>query len=126
MPKKVICPNQQTKITQLKFIANQIRKAVIGTITGAGSGHPAGALGIADILAVLYFNILGQDDKFLLSNGHTCSALYAALAYKGEISPEELASFRKLNSRLQGHPHNVVLQQVHIYNGLFLSYSYVG
>lgn len=80
----------------------------------AGSGHPAGSLSIADILTALYFNILSHDpknpqkhdrDRLVLSNGHVCPALYATLSESGYFPEEELMTLRKLNSRLQGHPH---------------------
>jgi transketolase len=87
-------------------------------IVNAGSGHPGGALGIADVLAVLYGWAMaapsrGLDspdrDRLILSNGHICAAQYSALARTGSIPVGELATFRKLGSRLQGHPSRIHL-----------------
>lgn len=102
-----------TDIKELKKIANNIRISIIEQVYEAGSGHPGGALSIADIMAVLYFNQMNIDskdeksnlrDRLVLSKGHAVSALYGALAEKGYIEKEELKTFRKLGSRLQGHP----------------------
>jgi len=98
---------------QLEKEANALRRTVIKMIVGAGSGHPAGALGMADIVSVLYFKILNHNptdpkkedrDRVILSNGHVCPLLYAALASAGYFPKEELAGFRKLGNKLQGHP----------------------
>lgn len=105
------------KLLELKNIATDLRIASIGMIGEAQSGHPAGSLGTADIFATLFFEIMQKDDKFLLSNGHICPVLYAALALKGDIPPEELRGFRKINSKLQGHPHNLSLPQTEISSG---------
>ena len=102
-----------TDIKELKKIANNIRISIIEQVYEAGSGHPGGALSIADIMAVLYFNQMNIDskdeksnlrDRLVLSKGHAVAALYGALAGKGYIEKEELKTFRKLGSRLQGHP----------------------
>ena len=102
-----------TDIKELKKIANNIRISIIEQVYEAGSGHPGGALSIADIMAVLYFNQMNIDskdeksnlrDRLVLSKGHAVAALYAALAEKEYIPKEELKTFRKLGSRLQGHP----------------------
>lgn len=102
-----------TDIKELKRIANNIRISIIEQVYEAGSGHPGGALSIADIMAVLYFNQMNIDskdeksnlrDRLVLSKGHAVAALYGALAEKGYIEKEELKTFRKLGSRLQGHP----------------------
>lgn len=99
--------------TRLEAMARQIRRDSIRMIAHAGSGHPGGALGAADIFAVLYGSVLKQDpkrpdwpdrDRFVLSNGHTCAAWYSALSLAGYLSREELSTFRLLGSRLQGHP----------------------
>ncbi len=93
--------------------ALQIRRDTIRMISGAGSGHPGGALGAADILAVLYGGAMRVSpdsaadpdrDRLILSNGHICAAWYSALSLAGFIPREELATFRKLGTRLQGHP----------------------
>lgn len=97
----------------LSQIALKIRKESIEMIHEAASGHPGGALSIADILTVLYFKEMNVDpknpkkedrDRFVLSKGHASAAYYATLAEKGYFPTEELIEFRKLTSRLQGHP----------------------
>ena len=94
-------------------MAKAIRREIIKMLTAAGSGHPGGSLSAADIMAVLYgeeLNIDAQNprweerDRFILSKGHACPALYAALALKGYCDVEELANLRRLGSRFQGHP----------------------
>lgn len=92
-------------------MAVQIRRDVIRMIASAGSGHPGGALGAADILAALYSGgmrvrdeaELGRD-RVVLSNGHICAAWYSALSLSGCIGRDELSGFRRMGSRLQGHP----------------------
>jgi len=105
-------------IKQLKLKANEIRQDVVKMLNAAGSGHPAGAIGLADIYAALYFNILYHDpenpewperDRVVLSNGHVCPVLYSALANTGYFPKDELLTLRKLGSRLQGHPHKGTL-----------------
>lgn len=102
-----------TRIEALEKIANDIRKGVMEEVYCAQSGHPGGSLSCADILAVLYFNQMNIDpkkpndmarDRFVLSKGHCTPALYATLALKGYFDKEQLSSFRKLGSPLQGHP----------------------
>lgn len=101
-------------IKQLRLKANEIRQDVVRMLQAAKSGHPAGAIGLADIYAALFFNVLYHDprnpewperDRLVLSNGHVCPVLYAALANTGYFPKEELLTLRKLGSRLQGHPH---------------------
>ena len=103
----------QSKKLALQRIANNIRISIIEEVYHAGCGHPGGSLSIADIMAYLYFeemNIKAEDpkwedrDRFVLSKGHTAPALYAALAERGFFPKEELKTFRKATSRLQGHP----------------------
>lgn len=103
----------QLTITQLEHKANDIREDIIRMLLAAGSGHSAGPLGLADIFAALYFNILNFDPKnpdwkdrdvFFLSNGHTIPVQYAAMAEAGYFDKAELLTLRKLGSRLQGHP----------------------
>jgi transketolase len=105
----------------LKALALQIRRDVLRMVARAGSGHPGGALGAADILAVLYGHVMDHDpdrlkdparDRFVLSNGHVCAAYYAALARSGYFPIEELATLRRLGSRLQGHPARVHLPDI--------------
>lgn len=98
--------------------ANQIRQDIISMIYEAGSGHPAGSLGMADIFTALYFEILKHDpknpawedrDRLILSHGHICPVQYASLARAGYFPVEELKTLRKFGSRLQGHPERKVL-----------------
>jgi transketolase len=101
-------------MADLKAIAAQIRRDIVRMVHGAASGHPGGSLGCADFFTALYFNTLNHDPKFnmdgtnedlfFLSNGHISPVFYATLARSGYFDVKELASFRKINSRLQGHP----------------------
>lgn len=97
----------------LELYAQRIRRNTISEIYEAKSGHPGGSLSCVDILTELYFEQMDIDknnagsierDRFVLSKGHASAALYATLAEKGLIDQEELLSFRKLDSKLQGHP----------------------
>jgi len=98
----------------LPEIASQIRRDILRMVHGANSGHPGGSLGCADLLTALYFKIMKhspafdmnarEEDVFILSNGHISPVFYAALARAGYFDVKELATFRKLDSRLQGHP----------------------
>ncbi|MDP8290128.1 MAG: transketolase [Candidatus Susulua stagnicola] len=101
------------KINFLKSKANTIRKLIIKMLAEAKSGHPGGSLSATDIVACLYFEVMRHDpknpdwsgrDKFHLSKGHCCPAVYSALALNGYFSVDELMSLRKLGSLLQGHP----------------------
>lgn len=103
----------QLTIHQLEHKAIELRKSIIQMLEEAGSGHSAGPLGLADIFAALYFNIMNIDPKnpdwpdrdiLFLSNGHTVPVQYAAMAEVGYFDKEELLTLRKLGSRLQGHP----------------------
>jgi transketolase len=103
----------QLTITQLEQKAESIREDIIRMLVAAGSGHSAGPLGLADVFAALYFNIMNFDPKnpdwedrdiFFLSNGHTIPVQYAAMAEAGFFGKEELLTLRKFGSRLQGHP----------------------
>ncbi len=109
---------QQLTWAQLDEKANTIRKDIIKMLEAAGSGHSAGPLGLADIFAALYFDIMNYDPKnpewderdyFFLSNGHTVPVQYAAMAEAGFFDKEELLTLRKLGSRLQGHPERIKL-----------------
>ena len=102
-----------TNVKALKKIALEVRKDIIEAVYSAKSGHPGGSLSIADILTVLYFNQMNIDekkpddpnrDRLVLSKGHACTALYSVLAEKGYFDKEDLKTFRKLGSPLQGHP----------------------
>jgi len=103
----------EEKIRELKLISNEIRIWAIKMIYNAQSGHPGGSLSAADILSALYFHVLRIDpknpawedrDRFVLSKGHASAAYYAALALRGFFPVDELMTFRKIGSRLQGHP----------------------
>ena len=99
--------------TQLELIAYKIRRHVVTAVYSAASGHPGGSLSIADILSVLYFDEMNVNpadaknadrDRFVLSKGHCAPALYGALAEKGFIPADDIATFRRADSYLQGHP----------------------
>lgn len=104
------------RIRELEGIARRLRLAIVKTAFEAGSerrGHPGPALSIADFLAALYFEVMRVDpktpdlrerDRLIVSKGHASIGLYAALAERGYFPKEELSTFRRLNSRLQGHP----------------------
>jgi transketolase len=103
----------QDVITSLTDRAHQIRRDVVTMIYQAGDGHPAPALSATDLVTALYFHTMNIDparpdwedrDRMILSKGHACPALYAALARKGYFSPEVFPTLRHLNSILQGHP----------------------
>ncbi|MGN1121467.1 MAG: transketolase [Eubacteriales bacterium] len=98
---------------KLQKIALEIRKGALTAVYSASSGHPGGSLGIAELLAYLYFEEMNVDpknpknpdrDRFVLSKGHTSPALYAALAERGFFPKEDLKTFRHKDSYLQGHP----------------------
>lgn len=102
-------------VDELKLLATQVRRDIIRMIHGAKSGHPGGSLGCADFMTALYFNILeikpenfklegDHEDMFFLSNGHLSPVWYSVLSRRGFFPISELATFRKINSRLQGHP----------------------
>lgn len=103
----------------LPQIASQVRRDIVRMVHGCASGHPGGSLGCTDLLVALFFKYLklkhqdnqlvfdmtGQgEDMFFLSNGHISPLLYSVLSRRGYFSVSELSTFRKLNSRLQGHP----------------------
>lgn len=98
---------------ELQKTANEVRKGIVTAVHSAKAGHPGGSLSAADLYTYLYFEemnvgpdmIVNPDrDRFVLSKGHTCPGLYAAMALKGFFPVEELKTFRKLGTRLQGHP----------------------
>jgi len=100
---------------QLIDIATQVRRDIVRMVAAVSSGHPGGSLGCADFLTLLYFEVMKNDasnfkmdgineDVFYLSNGHISPVLYSVLARSGHFPVAELATFRKLSSRLQGHP----------------------
>ncbi|MFK7937409.1 MAG: transketolase [Saprospiraceae bacterium] len=102
------------EINQLKRIASQVRRDIIRQTHLAASGHPGGSLGCTDFFVALYFEIMKHDpafnmegkgeDMFFLSNGHISPVFYSTLAHAGYFPVSELATFRQIDSRLQGHP----------------------
>ncbi|MBQ5602485.1 MAG: transketolase, partial [Clostridia bacterium] len=99
--------------TELKEIARNIRIGIIDAVYSASSGHPGGSLSIADVLTYLYFEEMNIDpknpkcperDRLVLSKGHCAPGLYSALAHRGFFPVEDLKTFRKTTSYLQGHP----------------------
>ena len=115
--------HQDTKhmeLEKLEHIATAVRRDILRMVAAVNSGHPGGSLGCTDFMVALYFEIMrrkhddngnpifdmdGRDeDLFFLSNGHISPVFYSVLARSGYFPIEELATFRKLNSRLQGHP----------------------
>jgi transketolase len=116
----------EKKIKFLEEQANKIRQTIIETLVEAGSGHSAGPLGMADVFTAFYFHILNHDpknpdwperDRLILSNGHICPVRYVAMAYAGYFPLQELKTLRKINSRLQGHPHRTSLPGVETTSG---------
>ncbi len=104
-----------TDISQLSKTASQVRRDIVRMVYGAQSGHPGGPLGAADLLTALYFKVMKHnadnfsmegsgEDLFFLSNGHLSAGWYSVLARSGYFDVKELATFRKIDSRLQGHP----------------------
>jgi len=101
------------RVTELSIIANNVRKNALTAVYNAASGHPGGSLSIADVLTLLYFEVMNVDpknpkmesrDRFVLSKGHTAPALYGVLAERGFIPKEDVQTFRNVKSYLQGHP----------------------
>ena len=101
--------------SELKKVASQVRRDIVRMVSAVNSGHPGGSLGCADFLTVLYFDIMKHnsadfsmnainEDVFYLSNGHISPVFYSVLARSGYFPVAELATFRKIGSRLQGHP----------------------
>jgi transketolase len=107
------------EINQLKDVASQVRRDIVRMVHGCKSGHPGGSLGCTDLLVALYFDKMklaaedgkpkfdmdgSNEDLFFLSNGHISPVWYSVLARRGYFDVAELSTFRKLNTRLQGHP----------------------
>src|SRR5690348_12028896 len=102
------------EIKELKDMAAQIRRDIVRMVYNVQSGHPGGSLGCADFFAALYFKVMDRkqtfdmdgkgEDIFFLSNGHISPVWYSTLAHAGYFPLKELDTFRKINSRLQGHP----------------------
>lgn len=119
-------PKKKMTIVQLEAMANTLRKDIIKMLEAAGSGHSAGPLDLADIFSALYFDILSIDpkkpdwdkrDMLVLSAGHLCPVMYAAMAERGFFPKKELMTLRKLGSRLQGHPERTLLPGVETTSG---------
>ncbi len=101
-------------MSELKDIATQIRRDIVRMVHAVQSGHPGGSLGCAEYFTALYFRVMKHDpdfkmdgigeDLFFLSNGHISPVYYSTLARSGYFPVQELSTFRKINSRLQGHP----------------------
>ena len=110
------------EIQQLKDIAAQVRRDIVRMVHGCQSGHPGGSLGCTDLLVALYFDVMNinenkqadgllefnregkGEDLFFLSNGHISPLFYSVLSRRGYFPVKEMSTFRKINSRLQGHP----------------------
>lgn len=116
----------EQKLFELEEKAVEARELLISTLLEAGSGHSAGPLGMADIFTAFYFHILNHDpqnpdwedrDRLILSNGHICPIRYVSMAQAGYFPLEELKTLRKLNTRLQGHPHRSALPGVETTSG---------
>ncbi len=98
----------------LQDICNQVRRDIVRMVHGVQSGHPGGSLGCTEFFVTLYFSVMKHnpqfnmdgigEDVFVLSNGHISPVFYSTLAHAGYFPKSELATFRKLNTRLQGHP----------------------
>lgn len=103
-----------SSIAELEKVASQVRRDIVRMVHGCQSGHPGGSLGCADFITALYFEVMNHntkfnmdgtnEDLFFLSNGHISPVWYSVLARSGYFPVAELASFRKLDTRLQGHP----------------------
>ena len=113
MPKFIFIPTME--LQQLQQMATQVRRDIVRMVHGVQSGHPGGSLGCTDYLVALYFEVMKHhpssfdmngtnQDIFFLSNGHISPVFYSVLARSGYFPVAELATFRKLNTRLQGHP----------------------
>ncbi len=104
----------ELNIKELERTASQVRRDIVRMVHGASSGHPGGSLGCTDFLVALYFKIMNRkvgfdpdgigEDLFFLSNGHISPVWYSVLARAGYFEKAELSTFRKIDSRLQGHP----------------------
>ena len=106
--------NKKLNVSELRIIASQVRRDIVRMVHNIQSGHPGGSLGCTDFFVTLFFNIMNRnksfsmngigEDIFFLSNGHISPVFYSVLARSGYFKLDELNSFRKINSRLQGHP----------------------
>ena len=107
-------PLSEQELSDLRETARRLRRSIVTMIAKAGSGHPGGSLSAVEIVTLLYFRVMRyrpheprwpDRDRFILSKAHACPVLYAALAEAGFFPQEELDTFRKIDSRLQGHAH---------------------
>lgn len=114
------------RLNELREISQTLRQSIIHELVTAGSGHAAGCLGFADVMAVLYFRAMRLDPKnpdwqdrdiFVMSNGHYAPLLYATLAERGFFDKKELTNLRKFGSKLQGHPERGILPGVETTSG---------
>lgn len=114
------------EIEKLNSKARDIRISIIEMLVSAKSGHTAGPLDMADVFATLYFKVLRHNpenpdwqyrDRLILSNGHICPVLYAAMAHSGYFHVSELLTLRRFGSRLQGHPHREFLPGIETSSG---------
>ncbi len=105
---------ERSRIEALEERARQIRRDVVEMVYRTGDGHPSPSMSAADLIAALYFDVMRLNpadpswegrDRFVLSKGHACPAMYAALSARGYFPREELFTLRFLHSRLQGHPY---------------------
>ena len=106
--------NKKLNVSELRVMASQVRRDIVRMVHNVQSGHPGGSLGCTDFFVTLFFNIMNRnksfsmngigEDIFFLSNGHISPVFYSVLARSGYFKLDELNSFRKINSRLQGHP----------------------
>ena len=111
---KSASPQTMSTVDELSAVARRMRRNIVTMIAEAGSGHPGGSLSSVEIVTSIYFHELRhrpqepswpERDRFILSKAHACPVLYAALAQSGYFPEEELLTFRKIDSRLQGHAH---------------------
>lgn len=118
--------NKNYSLADLEQIAKKLRISVVEMLLEAQSGHSAGPIGIADIITVLYFHTINvtpssahdpKRDRFVLSSGHLCPVLYAALSEKGFFDKKHLMKLRKIGSLLQGHPHNLTIPGIETSSG---------
>lgn len=109
-------------MNEIKIQANKNRKTILKMIYHANAGHPGGSLSVIDMLTAVYEEYVDFGSKprakVILSKGHASPALYACLHGKGKISDEELLTFRRIDSRLQGHPHSLSIPEIDATTGL--------
>src|ERR687886_2364131 len=126
MSMAVAPPVDEARVRELEALAAENRRLIVESIFRAQAGHLGGPLSAADMLVALYFDVLRIDptrpdwperDRFILSKGHSSIALYAVLALRGYFPVEELYTFDKINSRLQGHPDMMVLPGLEMSTG---------